>query len=200
MRDAVGELEVVVEAVLDRRSDRDLDARVELHHRGREHVRGVVADQLEGLRPVICGEDRDVRAVGQRAREIAHLGPSPVRRRARPRRRSIAERGAREPGPIAAAASAPVAPSGSSSGLPSGSVTVTDIVSAGGYPAAIAPAARSAQREPSGAAQASLPERVVGERLARARRRRRQLDQRALGGVAVRQLVVLREDRGDLRR
>ena len=46
-RDAVGELEVVVEAVLDRRADRDLHARIELHDRGREDVRGVVADDVE---------------------------------------------------------------------------------------------------------------------------------------------------------
>ena len=48
--DALGELEVVVEAVLDRRADRDLHARVELHHRGGEHVRGVVADEPERRR------------------------------------------------------------------------------------------------------------------------------------------------------
>ena len=70
-RPVLGELEVVVEAVVDRRPDRDLDAVVELHHRRGEHVRGVVADQLEGLGTVFRGEDRDVCAVGERARQIA---------------------------------------------------------------------------------------------------------------------------------
>ncbi len=74
----VGELEVVVEAVLDRRPDRDLDALVELHDRRGEHVRGVVADQLQGLRPVVFSEDRELRPVGQWAREVAHLGTRAV--------------------------------------------------------------------------------------------------------------------------
>ena len=47
---ALGEVEVVVEAVLDRRADRDLHARVELHHRRGEHVCGVVADEPERVR------------------------------------------------------------------------------------------------------------------------------------------------------
>ena len=47
---ALGELEVVVEAVLDRRADRDPGARVELADRLGHHVRGVVADQVEGAR------------------------------------------------------------------------------------------------------------------------------------------------------
>ena len=67
--DAGRELEVVVEALLDRGADRDLDARVELDHGSGEHVGGVVADQRERLRPVAArGEDRDLRAVAQRAR------------------------------------------------------------------------------------------------------------------------------------
>ncbi len=94
-RGAVGELEVVVEAVLDRRPDRDLDAGVELHDRRGEHVRGVVADQLEGLRPAFLSEDGDVRPVGQWAREVAHLWTRAVVRIAQLHR----ERGAREPGP-----------------------------------------------------------------------------------------------------
>ena len=110
---ALGELEVVVEAVLDRRADRDLHARVELHHRGGEHVRGVVADQPERVVPALVRDDLD-RARRRRAgAEVAQLAvhldrPAP---RARGPRRSRA------------AASAPVAPSGSSSGVPSGSVT-----------------------------------------------------------------------------
>ena len=61
-RDPLGELEVVVEAVLDRRADRDLDPRVELEHRRREHVRGVVADQPERVLAAAVGEDLQPRA------------------------------------------------------------------------------------------------------------------------------------------
>ena len=111
-RDPVGELEVVVEAVLDRRPDRDLHAGVELHHGGGQHVRGVVADEVERVLAAAIGDDLQ-RLVGlQRQREVAQL---PVL--------LDGQRGARSPAPIAAAASAPLAPSGSSSGVPSGSVT-----------------------------------------------------------------------------
>ena len=106
------ELEVVVEAVLDRRADRHLGPRVQLLHRLGHHVGGVVADQLQGL-GVAVGEDRDLGPVGQRRREVAQLAVDADR-----------QRGLRQAGPIAAAASAPVAPSGSSSGVPSGSLTV----------------------------------------------------------------------------
>ena len=44
-----GELEVVVEALLDRRPDRDLHAREELEHRGGQDVRRVVADEVQGV-------------------------------------------------------------------------------------------------------------------------------------------------------
>ena len=44
--DLVGEVEVVVEAVLDRRPDRHLGAGIELLHRLGHHVGGVVADQV----------------------------------------------------------------------------------------------------------------------------------------------------------
>jgi hypothetical protein len=47
---AVRKLEVVVEAVLDRRADRDLRLRPQLEHRRRHHVRGVVSQRLE----VVC--------------------------------------------------------------------------------------------------------------------------------------------------
>ena len=69
---AVRELEVVVEAVLDRRPDRDLHAGVELHHRGGEHVRGVVADQPEAVL-VAAGHDLDARAVLERRLEVPEL-------------------------------------------------------------------------------------------------------------------------------
>ena len=66
------ELEVVVEAVLDRRADRHLGARVELLDRLGHHVGGVVADQLQRL-GVAVGEDRDLGAVRERRREVAQL-------------------------------------------------------------------------------------------------------------------------------
>ena len=71
-RHALGELEVVVEAVVDRRADRDLRAGIEVQDRGGEHVRRVVPDELQRL-GVARGDDRDLGAVLQRAREIAHL-------------------------------------------------------------------------------------------------------------------------------
>ena len=70
---AFRELEVVVEAVGDRRPDRDLDAVIQLHHRRGEHVRGVVADQRERRLTALGCDDRKARAVGQRAREVAQL-------------------------------------------------------------------------------------------------------------------------------
>ena len=71
--DAVGEVEVVVEAVLDRRPDGDLHARVEVHDRRGEHVGGVVADEVERVLPAAIGDDLQ-RLVGlQRLREVAQL-------------------------------------------------------------------------------------------------------------------------------
>jgi hypothetical protein len=55
--DPVGEVEVVVEAVVDRRADADLHSRVELEHGGGQHVRRVMADELQGLLPTALGED-----------------------------------------------------------------------------------------------------------------------------------------------
>ena len=69
---AVRELEVVVEAVLDRRADRDARAGIEVEHRRREHVRGVVADQLERLGRAL-GHDLDPLPVGERTREVADV-------------------------------------------------------------------------------------------------------------------------------
>ena len=46
---ALGKLEVVVEAALDRWADRHLDAGIELSDGCREHVCGVVADQSEAV-------------------------------------------------------------------------------------------------------------------------------------------------------
>ena len=113
-RHALRELEVVVEAVLDRRGRSRLRARIQLEHRLGEHVRGVVADQPQRLVAAPVGDDLEllgpsVRS-GQRPVEVAELAVDLDR-----------ERRPSQPGPIAAAASAPVAPSGRSRMLPSGS-------------------------------------------------------------------------------
>ncbi len=55
--DPVGELEVVVEAVLDRRSNRDLHSWVELEDGLGQHMGGVVADQGEGLLAIALGHN-----------------------------------------------------------------------------------------------------------------------------------------------
>ena len=69
---ALGELEVVVEAVLDRRPDRDLHARIELHDGGGEDVRGVVADDVQRA---VAGRRDDLQRLArhERPREVAHL-------------------------------------------------------------------------------------------------------------------------------
>jgi hypothetical protein len=74
---AVRELEVVVEAILDRGADRDLHAGVQLHHGRGEHVRGVVPDQLQRARAARRRDDGNVRAVRQRTSEVAQLSPLP---------------------------------------------------------------------------------------------------------------------------
>ena len=72
----IRELEVVVEAVLDRGPDRDLGAGPKVEHRGGEHMRAVVAKDLEGLGPT-RGEDLDSLAIGERRREITNLAVHP---------------------------------------------------------------------------------------------------------------------------
>ncbi len=78
--DVVREVEVVVEAVGDRRADRDLHAGIQLAHRGREHVGGVVADQRQRV-VVTRRDDLDRGAVGQRCGEIAQLAVDANRER-----------------------------------------------------------------------------------------------------------------------
>ena len=51
--------EVVIEAVVDRRTDGHLGARIEILHRHGQDMRGVVADQLQRLR-VLPGDDADL--------------------------------------------------------------------------------------------------------------------------------------------
>ncbi len=71
-RDPGREVEVVVEAVVDRRADAHLDPGVELGHRGGQDVGGVVADQREGALAV-GRQDRDRGTVVDRLREVAQL-------------------------------------------------------------------------------------------------------------------------------
>ena len=60
LADRLRELEVVVEAVLDRRADRDLHARVEPPHRLGEQVRGRVAQDVERVRIVLVARGQDL--------------------------------------------------------------------------------------------------------------------------------------------
>ncbi len=75
---SVGELEVVVEALLDRRADRDLGARPQVEHGGGQDMGAVVAKDLERLRTA-RGEDLDPLPVGQRHCQVADLTVHPDR-------------------------------------------------------------------------------------------------------------------------
>ena len=59
----IGKIEVVVEAILDRRADRELGAREQLGDRLRHHVRGGVAQDVATLVAAV-GHDRHRRTVG----------------------------------------------------------------------------------------------------------------------------------------
>ncbi len=71
--DGLGELEVVVEAVLDRRPDRDLRAREKPPRGLGEEVRGGVAQDVEGVGVVLVpsGQDLDPLAVGDGQPKVA---------------------------------------------------------------------------------------------------------------------------------
>jgi len=73
--DRLGELEVVVEAVLDRRADRDLHSGMEAADRLGEEVRGRVTEDVERIRVVVVarGQDLERRAVREREAEISGL-------------------------------------------------------------------------------------------------------------------------------
>src|SRR5438067_6392644 len=86
---SLGEVEVVVEAVLDRRADGHLSAWVELEHGLGEHVGGVVAEEGEGVRAAV-GDDLDRLAVVQRRRQVAQIAVHLDRQR-RPRQ-TLADR------------------------------------------------------------------------------------------------------------
>ena len=110
----LGKLEVVVEAVLDRRPDRHLRPGIEPPRGLGEEVRGRVAEDVEGvgILPVPGRQDLDLLTIVERKPEIL---TSPFERTRTACSASF--------GPIARAASRPVAPSGSSSSERSGRMT-----------------------------------------------------------------------------
>ena len=79
LADRLGKLEVVVEAVLDRRADRDLDAGMEpAHGLGQQMRRGVTQD-VERVRVVVVPRREELQggAVGQRQAQVARLAVDP---------------------------------------------------------------------------------------------------------------------------
>jgi hypothetical protein len=70
---AVGQVDVVVEALLDRRADGDLHPGVQLEHGRGEDVRGVVADEVQRVLPGALGHDLQRLAGQQRHPEVADL-------------------------------------------------------------------------------------------------------------------------------
>jgi hypothetical protein len=96
--DRLGELEVVVEAVLDRRPDRDLDPGMEPANRLGEKVRGGVTEHGQRLRVVAIArrEDLERRTLGKRKPEVAglavHPGENRLLRELRPDRAGSVER------------------------------------------------------------------------------------------------------------
>ena len=81
-------------------------------HRGGEHVRGVVADEVERVLAAAIGDDLQ-RLVGVSGRARSRTSPVLLDR----------QRGARQPGPDRGGGVGAGGASGSSSGVPSGSVT-----------------------------------------------------------------------------
>ena len=69
-REGLGDVEVVVEAVVDRGAEADPGGRHELAHGGREDVGRRVAEHAQRLR-VALGQQPDLGAVRKRAREVA---------------------------------------------------------------------------------------------------------------------------------
>ncbi len=115
-RHAVGEVEVVVEAVR-RSAGRSRSSRPGTAPSPRSASTCAASWRIRSSasRPLLAVTISSGCAVGQRPREVAHLAGLTL----------TASAARARPGPIASAASAPVAPSGSSSGVPSGRVTFT---------------------------------------------------------------------------
>jgi len=79
-------VEVVVEAVLDRRADGDLGAGEQLLHRLGQNVGGVVADGLQRLR-IVAHDQFEVAGAAQRAVQVALFAVQSDQRRALGQRR-----------------------------------------------------------------------------------------------------------------
>ena len=77
--------EIVIEAVLDHRADRDLGARPQRLHRLGQHMRGVMPDQFQRAR-IVAGDEFDFRVVLDR---IGEIGDHAVERH---RHRALGER------------------------------------------------------------------------------------------------------------
>ena len=71
-RERLVAVEVVIEAVLDHRSDRHLGAGKEILHRLRQHMGAVMPDQLQRLR-ILAGDEADRRIGVELVRKIAEL-------------------------------------------------------------------------------------------------------------------------------
>ncbi len=106
--------EVVIEAVLDRRADRHLGAGIERLHGHREHMGGVVADQLQRL-GVPAGDDPELGVRLERAEDVDNLAVGLDRQGGLGQARADGRRRSR----------APVTPRANVSALPSGRVMVT---------------------------------------------------------------------------
>ena len=92
-----GRREVVIEAVVGRRAEGDLRAREQVLHRLGEDVREVVADQLERVRLVARGDQREAGIALERAHDVAHLAVD-LAPRARPWRGPARSPRRRRPG------------------------------------------------------------------------------------------------------
>ncbi len=68
-----GRGEVVIEAVVSRRTESDLRPRKQILHRLGEHVREVVPNQLERILLVTRRDQREARVALERAHDVAHL-------------------------------------------------------------------------------------------------------------------------------
>ena len=71
-REGRGDIEVIVVAVSDRRTEADPRLRDHLTHRRGEDVGGGVAQDGQGLR-IVLGEEADGRAIGERLVQVDHL-------------------------------------------------------------------------------------------------------------------------------
>ena len=116
----LGDVEVVVEAVLDRRADAELGLREDVLHRLGEHVRGRVAQHVEPVRLV----DRDRLDRGVRLRAPSR-GRGACRRRSRTTTIAFGPCAGR---PAAATASAAVVPAGTTTGSATAGVRGADTV------------------------------------------------------------------------